>query len=745
MEFPKRFVSATSQYTTLESPVPAPYIRRNFVLEAKPQSAELLITGVGFYEVYVNGVNCTKGPLAPYISAPDDLIYFDCYQVAEHLEAGQNVIAVILGNGMQNDYSSGVWDFNIARWRGAPQLAFRLMMDEMVIEADEQCLTTPSPILCDGLRTGETYDARNEIAGWNLPGFDDGGWTKCIFTRPPAGIMKVCTAEPIAVQCEIAPVSVIEHQGGYMFDFGVNRAGVCRLAIEAQAGQKLEIYYGEHLHEGKFDRRGLAFHNLDYIQKETYITKDGLQTHTPIFTYHGFRYVLIKGLMPHQAMPATLTYLVMNSDMPQRGHFACSDKVVNRLQEMTLVADYANFFYFPNDCPTREKNGWTADAALSAEHMLLNFGAEKSYYEWLHNIRRAQRDDGALPGIVPTGGWGFEWGNGPAWDCVIVCLPYDCYRYRGDAQVIRDNAHAMLRYLSYLSTRIGEDGLVAIGLGDWVPVGRDADDYKAPLCLTDTIVSMDICRKAAYLFGEIGMDGHRDFALGLHAKLRAAARAELIDTATKTALGDCQTSQAMAIFYDVFDEGEKPAAYAQLRRLIEQSEGHMDVGVLGGRVLFHVLAAHGDAELALDMIIRPEYPSYAHWIEQGATSLFEIFTPDNDAEPASYNHHFWGDISHWFYRHLLGIHYKPNGKDGTLDIRPCFVSQLDWASGWHDTPQGRVSVAWHREGDDIVLAIEVPEGLRGHIRPEPGVVFEDGVCVKPLASGTYRLAALAKG
>lgn len=166
--------------------------------------------------------------------------------------------------------------------------------------------------------------------------------------------------------------------------------------------------------------------------------------------------------------------------MEERGGFTCSDQTANRLQEMTRRSDLSNFFYFPNDCPHREKNGWAADAALSSEHMLLNLGVERCYREWLHNISRAMDANGALPGVIPTGGWGFFWGNGPAWDNVLFYLTYFTYRYRGDRTVITENAAAMMRYLHYIGTRIEEDGLIAFGLGDWCPVGPADMPHPGP-------------------------------------------------------------------------------------------------------------------------------------------------------------------------------------------------------------------------------------------------------------------------
>lgn len=129
-----------------------------------------------------------------------------------------------------------------------------------------------------------------------------------------------------------------------------------------------------------------------------YILKgEGEEVFEPVFTYHGFRYCVVLGITEEEATEELLTFIVQNSALCEIGSFRCSDETTNKLQAMTRNSDLSNFYYFPTDCPHREKNGWTGDAALSAEHILMNLDAVNSYREWLRNIHAAQRADGALP------------------------------------------------------------------------------------------------------------------------------------------------------------------------------------------------------------------------------------------------------------------------------------------------------------------------------------------------------------
>lgn len=366
----------------------------------------------------------------------------------------------------------------------------------------------------------------------------------------------------------------------------------------------------------------------------------------------------------------------------------------------------------------------------------MNFSAEVSYREWLRNICKAQDEQGALPGIIPTGGWGFSWGNGPAWDSVLAYLPYFVYIYRGETDMIKESAAAFMAYLHYLTTRTDENGLIQIGLGDWCHVGGIPP--KAPLILTDSIMSMDIANKMSVMFDAVGMVSERAFAKKIASGYREAIRKHLIDFNTMTAEGNCQSSQAMCLYYGVFEKEEEPMALQRLLALIHDEDDHMDVGVLGGRVIFHVLSKYGYSDLAYKMIIGPDFPSYGYLIEKGATTLWESFFPDD--RRASLNHHFWGDISAWFIKCLAGIRFNPQGNDITsVDIRPSFVEALDHAEGYYTAPMGKILSSWKKTEDGVILALQIPEAMKATAYLEKGFVFADGSSVKTVSSGEYKI------
>lgn len=713
----KFFIKATEKACSFDEHIAAPYLRREFELDFAPKEGQISICGLGFYRLYINGEELTKGHIAPYISNPDEICYYDTYDICGFLKDGKNAIGIILGNGFFNQFGGREWDFDKAPWIGAPRVALELSAigddKEIKIIADEKFRVHPSPVIFDDLRMGEHYDARCEIDGWNMPDFDDSQWSCAIKAEAPRGEMKLCTADPIAVMREIKPVSIKKQKDGYLYDFGENTAGLCRLNVKGECGQKITMWHCEILKDGEFFNGNIIFprpHYFKYNQKDVYILKgEDVETYIPSFTYHGFRYVLVEGITEEQATEDLLTYLVMNSDLKHIGGFECSDETANTLFSMVKRSDLSNFYYFPTDCPHREKNGWTGDAALSAEHMVLLYDVEASWREWLFNIRKSQNDKGVLPGIVPTAGACYDDWNGPAWDTVLFNLPYELFKKRGSTEVIKENAHAMICSLEYFMTLRNENGTIAKGLGDWAPTGKiHASDYVTPLDVTISILIMDMAHKAWEMFEAVGYSHQAQFARGIYNDMRTTIRRELVDFDTMTVSGNCQGSQAMALYYGVFEESEKQKAFSKLLDIINKDNDNFNCSVFSLRVLFHVLSEFGESELAYNMITKPQYPSYGYLLEIGATTLpehFKIYEPYESENLCSFNHHFMGDIANWFMSSVAGLNIIDCE---TVEIKPNFIKKLDYASAYYDLPKGRVSVSWKRTEDKIELKIESP-------------------------------------
>jgi len=775
MNFSNRFIRANNRLCDFDAFEAAPYFRKSFSLDFVPESAEITICGLGFYELSINGTPITKGALAPYISNPDDILYYDHYDLLPYLKKGKNVIGILLGNGFRNCYGGYVWGFDRAPCRGPVCVALALEATgdgkTLFLEADESFLTHPSPILYNDLREGYCYDSTKAIDGWDTVNFDDRTWKPAEAQASPKGAPRLCCADPIRATGELAPVEITHHDSlcyfhkkydpstpeeytrrsnVYVYDFGENLAGVTRLCIDGKPGQRITVRHGETLVNGVFSMNNILCyskdeelnrHAYDHHQTDVFICRGGKEEFLPRFKYDGFRYALVEGLESEQADENLLTAVVMHSDVPIRAGFHCSDAVLNRLQEMILRSDLSNLYYFPTDCPHREKNGWTGDAAVSAEQMLLNLGAEKTLAEWLCNIRAAQNEQGALPGIVPTGGWGFHWGNGPAWDNVCVELPLRIYQFTGNRDIIRENADTMLKYLNYIYTRRDERGLIAVGLGDWVdPYQREnGGKIASPLEVTDTLTVYNMLNNAAFLLEEIERVQDAEHLRTMAQTLRADFRRELIGK-DLTVAGRCQTSQVFALSSGMFEEDERSAAEEILLQLIKEKNGANACGMIGLRHLFHVLTKMGKSDLAWRMITSEQRTCYGYWVAHGATTPWERFQEIGDPRQTSLNHHFLGDISAWFIRELTGLSYNPRFNDTSyfeVIPHPVLEGGTPYAEAHFDSCHGRIGIRWEKNGKQLSLRVQIPQGTHATLRTVDGWRLSDGSTEQYLPKESY--------
>lgn len=715
------FICAGENFATLENAVPAPWFKTNIQLRENVETVSLTICGLGFYELYFNGKKITKTRLAPYISNPDDVIFYDDYDLTDSILYGDNEIRVLLGNGMQNAYGGYIWDLDKASFRSSPKLAFAVEIlyqngKKECIEADEKVLTASSNIIRDDLRLGECFAATIEQTQWK----------PSIKTASPKGEKRLSAARPIVVRDELKPIKIWQENDAFIYDFGVNTSGVCRLTVTAESHQKIVMTFGEILKDNRFYLDNITFKDVadKYFQQDVYICKAGKNIWEPSFTYHGFRYVKVEGITKEQATEDLLTFVVLHTDLQSKGAFTCDHEDLNTLHAMSLNATMSNFHHFPTDCPHREKNGWTADAALSSAHTLLYFEPTDNYKQWLVEICKAQKESGELPGIVPTGGWGFQWGNGPAWDSVITEIPYQIWQKRNDISAFIPCAPYILKYIQYLKRRRNLKGLLEIGLGDWC---APHDPIKAPLILTDSIEAYDIAKKASEMFAAIGDEQNRLFCKKFADAIKDKIRLHLFDAKTCTFAGNCQTSQAMGIYYGIVEDTEFQSAFDVLLHKIKEANDHIDTGVLGGRVIFHLLAEHGEIDTAIKMLTNKTAPSYMQWIEVCDTALSEAFI-DHDGT-SSHNHHFWGNISAFFMEQICGIRVMAD----TINIEPHFPKGISNAASTFESVYGKVSVKWKRADGKILFDLTYPEAANGKMILDGGKALD-------AKSGKYTIA-----
>ncbi len=218
------------------------------------------------------------------------------------------------------------------------------------------------------------------------------------------------------------------------------------------------------------------------------------------------------------------------------------------------------------------------------------------------------------------------------------------------------------------------------------------------------------------MFSAVGMEKEAEFVRCEGERLRNALRAEYNDRGVigvgrtvkylKPTYRSCQTSQALGLFFGIFNADETENAVRTLVELIKEKDNSFDCGFLGLRYIFRTLSRYGYSDLAYEMITRSDHPSYANMIYRGETSVWERFVPPGE-RIGSHNHHFMADVSGWYLECVAGIRVNPEKNDSEhILVDPHFLSKLDYAVGEYETPGGRVCVNWTREGDRIKLCVK---------------------------------------
>lgn len=732
-----RWICASVNSTDAGEAYPAPLLRKSFTISKKIASARAFICGLGYYELYVNGVKAGDDVLSPAVSQYDKTVLYNTYDITPALHIGENTFGAILGNGWYNCFTVDAWDFRQAPWRHHPKLIFQAHIEysdgeEELIISDTSWKTAPGPITFDGLRNGEFYDARLEKQGWCETGYNCEGWENAKISKAPGGCLKSSQLPPIKVLGSITPAGLKEVRPGvWVYDLGRNISGWARIKVSGPAGTEVVLKYSEKIHEdGSIDTSNIDLYiESGEFQTDRYILKGtGTEIWEPRFTYHGFQYVEVSGY-PGTPCIDDLYGRIVHTALPSAGSFSCSNGLLNSIRQCAVNSTLYNYHGIPTDCPHREKNGWTGDAVLSAEQTLMNFDAANAYAKWMKDFRDVQRPSGQLPGIVPTGGWGFNWGSGPAWDSALILIPWYIYLYYGDKAILEETYESMNRYMDFISS-MAVNGIVDFGLGDWCPPEGSADSGKSPVAVTDTayyyIDAVTISGIAEILENRADAEKYAELA----ESIKEAFCKEFVNNVTGLVKGNCQTSSACALYHNLVDGTEKTKVFELLAEQVEAANRHIDCGILGARYILHVLSREGRADLAYSIATQQDFPGWGYWIARGATTLWETWNGNS-----SLNHHMFSDISAWFYKSLAGINPDP-GEPGFrhIIIKPNPVKGLEWVRASHYSPYGLITCNWEAKNGVLTLDLEIPVNCHATLYlPEKysGEVIE-------LGSGKYR-------
>ena len=696
---------------------PLPLFRKAFKLDGKVRSARAYITGLGYYELEVNGHRVGDAKLAPGYTRFDKRVLYNTLDVTEAVKRGDNALGVMLGNGWYNVATRAPWIFDRAPWRGAPRFVCQLQIEytdgrHQVIVSDETWKATAGPITYSSIYGGESYDATRELPGWSTASFDDSSWQGAQLLPAPAGMLVAAAFPPIRVTQQFDPVSVNRlSDSTRIYDFGQNMAGCAELSVSGPAGSEVTLVYSELLgDDGQLSRNNIDCHVKSHgadqrFQTDTYRLKgQGTEQWSSRFTYHGFQYVQVSG-DPEVLDQLKIKACAMHTDFDKVGTFECSNDLLNKIWTAASWAYLSNFYSIPTDCPHREKNGWTGDAHLGCEFGLLNFDAAAAYTKWINDLADEQQSDGRLPGIVPTAGWGYDWGNGPAWDSAYLLIPDYLRQYCGDQRLLDRQFAGHRRYVDYL--RDASDNLIIkFGLGDWAPWKTET-----PADLTSTAYFYRDTQIVAATAARRGDASLAEQYTQLAANIRDSFQRQYWDAEQQTYRPATQTSLSCALYQGLVSPEQQSRVVELLLEQLEKTDHHIDTGILGSKYLLTCLSDRGQADAAYRVASQETQPSWGWWIKQGATTLWEQWTTAD-----SHNHIMYGDVAAWFTKALVGLEPDANAEGfANVIIRPNPVGDLQWARASHDSLRGTIQVEWRRTDSTFDLDVTLPANVTGTV------------------------------
>jgi alpha-L-rhamnosidase len=694
-------------------PPPAPMFRKDFEVKKKVEKAVAFVTGLGYFELYLNGQKVGTDVLVPNqtnygkrpglinenIPLEDNFreykVMYLAYDIKNQLKEGKNALGSLLGNGFYNPAKYWAGGYGTPRFLTQVYITYTDGTEEIIV-SDESWKAAQSPILMDMVYYGEHYDARKEQPGWNLPGFDDSAWQKATIRKAPEGKLAAHTANPDKVMERLQPIKIEKlENGNYKVDFGVEVSGWVRLnKVKGPAGHKIEIKYLSNNYSG----------DNSYI-----FSGKGEELYAARFNWFIFSVVEISN-WPGELKPEMVSAEVVHTFVEESATFETSNQLFNQINKIWRRSQTDNMHGgIASDCPHRERSPYTGDGQVACVTVLHNYDARNFYQKWIGDMLGAQD---LTTGYVPNGApWQPGCGGGVAWGAAICIMPWEFFLHYGAKDMLADNYIGMKEYVRYMQTwvdkdgimlskRVGKDGKVLkwFNLGEWVTPGNLPPDEMVHTFYLWRCA--DITAQTAKALGKTEEAGkYSDLA----EKTRQAFWKRFFDEKNGT-YGNAG-GNIFALKMGVPDS-QYQKVVAALKKDIAANKGHLDTGIFGTQFFFEVLSENGLHDLAYEAMNKKDEPGYGRWLELGSTTTREQWS-----EEGSHNHPMFGGGLVWYYRKLAGMNADPETPGYKhIIFKPQPAGDLTYAKYYNQTSYGEAGIHWKKENGQFSMQVTVPVG-----------------------------------
>lgn len=710
----------------------ARYLRKEFQNTTTVKRATVYISGLGMYELYINGKKIGDQVLAPNPTDYRKSFFYNTHDVTTQIKAGKNAIATVLGNGrfftMRQNYKTQKHNTF-----GYPKLLLQLEIEyangtKQIIVSDESWkLNVDGPIRTNNEYDGEEYDATKEFNGWTDAGFNDSKWLQPELVEAPKGKITAQMSEPMKVMQTITPVSVKPISGGrYIIDMGQNFAGWLQLKnIKGKKGASVKLRFAESLQTNG----ELFVANLrDAKVTDIYTFGNaplGDRGWEPSFVYHGFRYVEVTGF-PGVPTINNFTGKLVYDALETTGSFQSSNTILNTVYKNAWWGIASNYKGMPVDCPQRnERQPWLGDRVIGAMGESYLFGNSTLYAKWMDDIQQSQTAEGAIPDVAPAF-WNY-YSDDVTWPAAFITISNHLYNQYGDIKPIQKNYASMKKWMWYMRDKyLVNDIMTKDKYGDWCVPPEDLHliHAKDSSRLTDgkLIASAYYFKLLSYMqrFAKLtGNDADSKDYGDLADKMRIAFQNKYYNASKQYYSNNTITANLLPLYFGICPDSLREKVFTNIYNNIKiESKGHLSTGLIGMQYLFRGLTEYNQNELAYTIASNNTYPSYGYMAANGATTIWELWN-GNTADPNmnSQNHVMMlGDLLIWYYENLAGIRSdKIEVGFKKIIMKPTVPAGLDFVKASYKSLHGLIKSEWRNSIAAFEWSITIPANTKATV------------------------------
>jgi len=701
----------------------ARYLRKEFQNNSAVKRATVYISGLGMYELYINGRKIGDQVLAPNPTDYRRSFFYNTHDVTTAIKNGSNAIATILGNGrfftMRQNYKTQKHNTF-----GYPKLLLQLEIEyadgnrKTIVSDESWKLNVDGPIRTNNEYDGEEHDATKEFNGWDKAGFNDSKWMPPELVAAPSGKIIAQFSEPMKVMQTIKPVSINNASNGkYILDMGQNFAGWLKLQnVQGKKGEQIKLRFAESL---KADGELFTANLRDAKVTDIYTLKGtASENWEPSFVYHGFRYVEVTGFPGTPTVDNFEGKLVYDA-IKTTGSFQTSNTTINSIYKNAWWGIASNYKGMPVDCPQRnERQPWLGDRVIGAQGESFMFDNAKLYAKWMDDIQQSQKEEGAIPDVAPAF-WNY-YSDDVTWPAAFITISNNLYNQFGDIKPIQKNYTSMKKWMWYMRDKYLVNNIMTRDkYGDWCvpPESLKLIHAKDSTRLTDgkLIASAYYFRLLSFMqrFAKLtGNDADTKEYAELADKMRTAFQEKYYNPAKSSYSNNTITANLLPLYFGICPDSLREKVFENIYHKIHvESNDHISTGLIGTQYLFRGLTEYGNTDLAFKLASNTTYPSYGYMIANGATTIWELWN-GNTADPNmnSQNHVMMlGDLVTWYYENLAGIRTdKADVGFKKITMKPSLPTDLQFVNASYESAYGLIKSEWKKSGGVFEWDISVP-------------------------------------